>query len=73
MTIVLPIFTATKERKRIGNRARPEMLQRLCEKYGDDLENVIKREHIEESKTDQDAYACHDQLDKRLGSSSRRR
>ena len=29
-------------RKRIGSKARPELIQRLCAKYGDGAENMIK-------------------------------
>ena len=30
-------------RKRLGQRSRPELLQRLCDAYGEDKENMIKQ------------------------------
>ena len=36
------IRLGTKERKKLGSKARPEMLQRLCDKFGVENENAIK-------------------------------
>ena len=30
-------------RKRLGQKARPELLQRLCDAYGEENENLIKQ------------------------------
>ena len=44
------------QRKRLGQRPRPELLQRLCEIYGDEKENMIKQVMHQEYNSSSNRY-----------------